>query len=243
MDLGFLFRPFEQLDAWIASLLAGAPFVGALLFAAVLGLRHATDPDHLVAVTSLVASDGRGVRAGARIGAWWGMGHAGVLLALGLPLVALQAALPAWVEAGAEHLVGAVIALLALRLLWRWLRRDYRAVVHAHPPATRHRHVHAGEHAHAGRTGRQALAIGALHGVAGTGAIVVVLIAALPSPGEALAAMAVFAPMSVVSMTACTAGFCSVLTRRAVAPAVNWALIPALGVFGVVFGMWYAGIG
>jgi hypothetical protein len=244
VDLEFLFGPFERVDTWIASLLAGAPLLGALLLAAVLGLRHATDPDHLAAVTALVADRGRDVRAGARIGACWGIGHAVVLLALGVPLVLLQATLPAWLEAGAEHLIGVVIAVLALRLLWGWRHVRRRATSHRHPPAVRHRHVHEGDHAHSrARTGPQALAIGALHGLAGTGAIVLLLMASLPSAGQALAALAVFAPTSVASMVLCTAAFSWVLTRPRMAPAATRTLIPVMGVFGLVFGIWYAGIG
>ena len=71
-----------------------------------------------------------------------------------------------------------------------------------------------GSHGHTEvRTPRQAFSIGVLHGLAGTGAIVLLLIAALPSQVEAMAAMAVFAPMSIVSMAACTAAFAWVLTR------------------------------
>lgn len=57
MSFDFLFHPVEELDAWLTGLLDGAPFLVALSIAFVLGLRHASDPDHLVAVTSLVAAD------------------------------------------------------------------------------------------------------------------------------------------------------------------------------------------
>ena len=59
LDFEFLFRPVESLDAWLTGLFDGAPLLVALGIAFVLGLRHASDPDHLVAVTSLVAADGR----------------------------------------------------------------------------------------------------------------------------------------------------------------------------------------
>ena len=61
------------------------------------------DPDHLVAVTSLVAADGGDTRAAARLGAWWGIGHAGALLAIGLPLIFFKSSLPAWLETGASE--------------------------------------------------------------------------------------------------------------------------------------------
>ena len=76
-----------------------------------LGPRHASDPDHLVAVTSLVAADGGDARGAARLGAWWGVGHAAALLLLGIPLIVFKSELPAWLESGAEKAIGLVIIL------------------------------------------------------------------------------------------------------------------------------------
>jgi hypothetical protein len=223
MSFDFLFTPVEELDHLISTLFDGAPLVVALLVAFLLGMRHASDPDHLVAVTSLVAAEDGDTRQAARLGAWWGLGHAGALVALGVPLIAFKAELPGWLESGAEKAIGAVILLLAARVIVRWAR----------PRA----------HAHRLRTTRQAMSIGLLHGLAGTGAVVVLLIAALPTQLEAALALAVFAPMSIVSMTACTAGFAWVLTRPVIEPVYRTVLVPGLGVFGMMFGLWYAGIG
>jgi hypothetical protein len=81
-----------------------------------------------------------------------------------------------------------------------------------------------------------------LHGLAGTGAVVVLLLAALPTQLEAGLALAVFAPMTILSMAACTTAFAWVLTRRLVEPVYRTVLIPALGLFGVMFGLWYVGL-
>jgi high-affinity nickel permease len=246
MNLDFLFTPAEAIDSWLEGLLSGAPLATALIIAFVLGLRHASDPDHLVAVTSLVAADGGDTRAAARLGAWWGVGHAVALLTLGLPLIFLKGQLPTWLESGAETAIGLVILVLALRVIYKWIRGDFRAGRHGHERTT-HRHLRrAGtrEHPHRHvRSPRQALGIGLLHGLAGTGAVVVLLIAALPGQLEAAAALAVFAPMSIVSMALCTGVFAWVLTRPIVEPVYRTVLIPALGLFGVMFGMWYAGLG
>jgi hypothetical protein len=223
MSFEFLFTPVEQLDELITGLFDGAPLVVALAIAFLLGLRHASDPDHLVAVTSLVAADKGDTRGAARLGAWWGLGHAAALLALGIPLIAFKTELPGWLESGAEKAIGAVILLLAARVIYRWAR-----------PRARELKL---------RTSRQAMSIGLLHGLAGTGAVVVLLIAALPTQVEAALALAIFAPMSIVSMTACTAGFAWVLTRPVIEPVYRTVLIPGLGVFGVMFGLWYAGLG
>ena len=69
------------------------------------------------------------------------------------------------------------------------------------------------------------------------------LIAALPTELEAAAALALFAPMSVVSMALCTTAFAWLLTRRMIDPVYRTVLIPAFGIFGVLFGSWYIGIG
>src|SRR5919202_4304274 len=146
----------------------------ALLIAAGLGLRHASDPDHLVAVTSLVAADGGDTRKAARLGAWWGAGHAGVLLAVGLPLIFLKSTMPTWLEAGAERAVGVVILVLAARVMVKWVRGDYRLGTHGHrgdaPHGRDRRHLRRGRsrdhrHVHV-RTPQQAFSIGVIHGLA-----------------------------------------------------------------------------
>ncbi len=252
MGFDSLFAPVERADELLAGGFAGAPLVVALVLAAILGLRHASDPDHLVAVTSLVASDGAGSRRAAALGAWWGLGHATVLLLIGLPLIALKSELPTWLSSGAEKAVGVVIIALAARLLWRWAHGDYRLGPHRHDgagalePGTVHRHLRRPghrdrDHAHV-RSPRQAFGIGLLHGLAGTGAVVLLLIAALPTKLEAAAALAVFAPMSIASMAALTGVFAWVLTRPVVEPLYRRVLIPALGLFGLMFGLWYVGL-
>jgi ABC-type nickel/cobalt efflux system permease component RcnA len=255
MSFEVLFEPLEAVDGWLADLLVGAPLLVSLGIAFVLGLRHASDPDHLVAVTSLVASEDGEVRAAARLGAWWGLGHAATLLVIGLPLIAMKSQLPGWLERGAEAGIGIVILLLAARVLVKWHRGDFTAGPHAHGAASDagehhhtaddHRHLRRGagrEHRHRDlRTPRQAFAIGTLHGLAGTGAVVLLLVAALPDRLEAAAALAVFAPMSILSMAACTSAFAWVLTRPLVEPLYRRLLIPVLGGFGLLFGIWYAG--
>ena len=188
-----------------------------ILLALLLGLRHASDPDHLVAVTSLVAADDGDVRGAARLGVWWGIGHALTLLAVGLPLIALKEEMPTWIEHAAETGVGIVIVALGARLLVNGLRQ--RAGVTRRSP-------------------HQSFGIGTLHGLAGSGAVVVLLIAAVPDRLEAAAALAVFAPATLLSMTAFTGAFAWLLGRSA----HRALLAPALGAFGLAFGLWYAGL-
>jgi hypothetical protein len=244
VNFEFLFAPLEHLDESLGGLFEGAPLLLALVLALLLGLRHASDPDHLVAVTSLTAGKNSHPRDAARLGAWWGVGHALTLVLIGIPLIIFKTELPAWLETAAEKGIGVLIIALAVRVIWKWVKGDYRVGRHVHEHEGSHRHLYEGDgnHAHPPRTRQQAFGIGALHGLAGTGAVVLLLVAALPAQLEASLALAVFAPASVVSMAACTAAFTWVLTHPIVEPAYRSVLIPAFGAFGVLFGCWYAGV-
>lgn len=138
--------------------------------------------------------------------------------------------------------------LLALRVVVKCLRGDFRTGPHAHPgiPRGRHRHLRAGpggRHPHRDvRSRGRALAIGVLHGLAGSGAVVVLLIAAMPGELQAAAALAAFAPMSIVSTALCSSAFAWLLTRPVIAPVYRTVLIPAFGASGLMFGAWYAGL-
>jgi hypothetical protein len=122
-------------DDFISSHASGHGPLIVLLLAFILGLRHASDPDHLVAVSTLAADTrGRAARAAASLGAAWGVGHATTLLAFGLPVLLFRSVLPHAVEQSAEALIGLIIVVLAVRLLVGWRRSASRT--HAHPIRT-----------------------------------------------------------------------------------------------------------
>src|SRR3954453_3257781 len=110
--------PMGGIDGMISGQASGHGALVVLLLAFALGLRHASDPDHLVAVSTLVADTrGRASRAAARLGAAWGLGHATTLLAFGFPVLLLRSFLPHVVEQSAEALIGVIILVLASRPL------------------------------------------------------------------------------------------------------------------------------
>jgi ABC-type nickel/cobalt efflux system permease component RcnA len=219
------------LDNWISSLSQGTSVGVVLLVAALLGLRHATDPDHIAAMTTLVAS-GRenAARAAARLGAWWGIGHGITLVVFGIPVLVAGRYLSERMQQGAETAVAALIVFLALRLLVRW-RHGYFDL-HAHPHPER-------DHRHAVRTPAGALGIGLVHGMGGSAGVGVLLLAAIPSETVAVASLLLLAIFTAVSMTVVTAGFGATLTTRPVA-AASRTLVPALGAASLLFGIWYA---
>jgi hypothetical protein len=219
------------LDDWIAGLSNGASVGVVLLVAVLLGLRHATDPDHIAAVTTLVATGReRATRSAARLGAWWGVGHATTLVAFGVPILLAQRYLPERLQQSAETAVAAVIVFLALRLLVRW-RHGYFDL-HAHPDSER-------EHRHAVRTPAGALAVGLVHGMGGSAGVGVLLLAAIPSETVAVVALVLLALFTAVSMTVVTIGFGLTLGTRPLSAAAVTA-IPLVGALSLAFGLWYA---
>lgn len=214
------------LDDWVAGFSDGTTLLVVAVVAVVLGFRHATDPDHLAAVTTLVAG-GRG-RGAARLGAVWGVGHAASLFAFGVPVVLWRTYLPEPVQRDAETAVGVMIVLLALSLLAR----------------TRNRHVHVhehgcGRHTHGARTPWQAFAVGLLHGMGGTAGVGVLLLASIANHALAIAALAIFACCTALSMSLVSAGLGTVLARQ-VSPRFFGRMAPVLATFSLAFGVWYA---
>jgi ABC-type nickel/cobalt efflux system permease component RcnA len=224
---------------------AGPSLLTALGAALVLGLRHSTDPDHLVAVSTLIAgARRRSSLAAARLGGAWGAGHALALTAFGLPVVLVRAELPERVFQVAEAAIGLLIVFLALQLLLRWRRGAYHFHPHDHDGMQHthlHRHADTPLHAHAHQPPRTALAcffIGCLHGLGGSGAVGILLVAGAPGSEAALAALLVFAIGTAISMTALSA----TLGRVLAAPPVRRrfaSAIPVLGTLSLLFGAWY----
>jgi ABC-type nickel/cobalt efflux system permease component RcnA len=219
------------LDDWLAGLSDGAS-IGVVLFVAVLlGLRHATDPDHIAAMTTLVASGReRAARSAAGLGAWWGLGHGVTLVVFGVPILVAERYLPERYQQGAETAVAALIVFLALRLLVRW-RHGYFDL-HAHPHEAR-------EHRHQVRSPLGAFGIGLVHGMGGSAGVGLLLLAAIPSEAVAVVSLLLLALFTALSMAVVTAGFGLTLAAPPVRNAAT-AVVPALGVASFAFGLWYA---
>ncbi|HEY3189643.1 MAG TPA: hypothetical protein VGJ70_19295, partial [Solirubrobacteraceae bacterium] len=232
------------LDDWIGSFSDGTTLAVVCLVAVVLGLRHATDPDHLAAVSTLIAGTReRATAAAARLGLAWGLGHASTLFAFGLPIVLFKSYLPEPAQKAAETTVGFIIAALAVWLLVRWRRGLFHVHVHAHERGLHaHGHVHGGDgHPHRPNRTRsplQAFAIGLVHGMGGSAGVGVLLLASIHDRAVAVAALALFAFCTALSMAALSTGLGFTLGRSRV-QSVFPALAPVLGLASLSFGVWY----
>jgi len=219
------------LDDWIAGLSEGASIAVVLVVGVLLGLRHATDPDHIAAMTTLVASGReRAARSAAGLGAWWGIGHGITLIVFGVPILLAERYLPERIQQGAETAVAVLIVFLGIRLLVRWRHGYFDLHAHPHPEQ---------DHRHPVRTPLGALGIGLVHGIGGSAGVGILLLAAIPSEMVAVVSLLLLAVFTAVSMSLVTVGFGLTLSTHRVASAAN-AVVPVLGVASLAFGFWYA---
>lgn len=238
-----------SIDGWLEGFMHGHGSVAlVLLVSLALGLRHATDPDHLAAVTTLIASEEEReqVKKASLMGLLWGLGHGTTLVLIGLPLVLVGRFLPDVVVQAAEVAIGLIIVLLAVRLLLRWRQGLFHAHAHVHGGDS-HRHVHSHaddsshEHAHAtpGRTPLSSYGVGLVHGIGGSGGLTLLLLSTISDKMEATVALLLFAAGTAVSMALLSTAFGLAISGGPIAR--NFGRVaPALGVLSMAFGGWYA---
>ena len=237
------------IDPWLEGFLQGSAGMGVvLLVSLLLGLRHASDPDHLAAVTTLIAAEEpEAVRKATFMGLSWGLGHGTTLLLLGLPLVLLGQYLPEEIQKSAEVAVGFIIVVLAVRMLVRWRRGVFHAHAHSHISGETHRHLHSHEadpvHKHTHdvklRTPLSAYGVGLVHGVGGSGGITLLLLSTIKEPSQAVVTLLIFAAGTAVSMALLSTALGLAIATGPLARNFE-RVAPVLGVLAAAFGIWYA---
>ncbi len=177
-----------------------------LVFGFLLGLRHAFEVDHLVAISTLVTRK-RSLWKSVRFGVIWGIGHSAMLLAVGGVVLLLQVRIPPLLELSLEGLVGAMLVGLGLLTLLDCWRRRVHLHRHTHG-GTAHLHFHTPTkgpehfHQHGGETGWKPLLIGIVHGLAGSAAVLLLTVVTAPSPVESLLYIVSFGCGSILGMGA-----------------------------------------
>lgn len=183
------------------------PIWSTLALGFVLGLRHALDADHLAAVSTFVSEEKSLLRS-SLIGVSWGMGHTAALLVFGLLVATFRLALTPRFSQVLEFLVGCMLVILGLNVLVKLARRS-ALHVHAHQHdglEHKHLHLHVAEpaHQHQHRTlrlGGRPFVVGVVHGLAGTAALMMLVVGALPSVLLAAAYILIFGVGSIGGMT------------------------------------------
>jgi cytochrome c biogenesis protein CcdA len=226
----------------------------SLLLALLLGLRHATDPDHLTAVSTLLLNEKGHRRRAALLGWAWGLGHGVTLCALGIPFILFDLGIPQPLQRAAEVLIGVIIVLLAGRLLLRWRRGYFHMHPHRHGSLSHihpHVHEHPGgpdahpavhSHSHPAKLGRSPLTsfgLGMVHGVGGSAGAGVLLLASAGSRLQGAVALLVFAAATASAMALLSLAFALLLGRRGIQRRLA-ELVPVFATAGLIFGVWYS---
>ena len=234
--------------------------VGSLSVLAVLGiglvfgLKHATEVDHVVAVSTIV-SQHRNVFHSALVGALWGAGHTVSLLVIGAIVLSLRVAIPESVSSWFELGVAVMIICLGFSALRRALQKNANVHVHQHShDGLSHTHVHFHEnetkhqpaaraqHSHAvSQLGWKPVLIGMMHGLAGSGALTLLVLTQISSSLTGLLYVATFGFGSIVGMLLMSGmiGLPFALTSRKLTH-VHQGIQALAAVFSICFGIWYA---
>jgi high-affinity nickel-transport protein len=237
-----------------------------------LGMRHATDPDHVIAVTTIVTNQRKASRA-ALIGALWGVGHTVTIFIVGTAIILFNLVIPVRLGLSMELSVGVMLILLGVWNLTSFMRTIPGApalpqaediVVHAHPHAHgdyvhSHAHVHTPEsHSHfpdhtpVARLDRifgtanlylflRPLVVGIVHGLAGSAAVALLILASIRNPRWAIAYLLVFGIGTIAGMMVITMSIASTLhyvgSRFA---RFRYGLSAVSGVVSIAFGLFLA---
>jgi High-affinity nickel-transport protein len=169
-----------------------------------LGMRHALEPDHLAAVSTLVTAERNGYKA-ALLGMCWGLGHTGALILAGTAFVVLRTEMPVRISDAFELCVALMLVALGLRAIYVAARQGPAGPLHVHHHgAVVHTHQGTPAHVHIGAwtLARRPLLVGAVHGLAGSGALTALVLTTLPSTAARLTYMIVFGLGSTLGMAA-----------------------------------------
>jgi ABC-type nickel/cobalt efflux system permease component RcnA len=232
----------------LASLSTFAILGVGLLF----GLKHATEVDHVVAVSTIV-SEHRSVWRSALVGGLWGLGHTASLLVIGGIVLTLRIAIPEYVSQWLEFAVALMIIILGVNALWRVLKRRSDLHVHEHShDGLKHVHVHFHEeetrhvpekpHTHAiSSIGVKPLLVGTMHGLAGSGALTLLILTQIKSSLVGFSYLLIFGVGSIAGMLLMSGliGLPFVLTSKNLS-GLHDRLQTAAAVLSIGFGLWYA---
>ena len=248
----------------MTALVEPAP-LSAMLLGFLLGLQHATDPDHLVAVATILTRERR-FTDGALIGVLWGAGHMTTLTIVGAIIIGLKLTVTPAVGGSLELVVAAMLIVLGILRLRDAIRgldtvpaghlvadHDHgggAGVVHSHP------HVHGAEHSHehahvhpsrwlgklgwgSGWPAGRALVVGAIHGLAGSAAVSLLVLATLRSTMSAVIYLVIFGIGTIIGMTLLTSLMAFPVSMALRYRRARQALALCAGVGSIAFGLVY----
>ncbi|WP_213526118.1 sulfite exporter TauE/SafE family protein [Paenibacillus sp. J31TS4] len=218
-----------------------ASLLSILALGFVLGIKHAIEPDHVIAV-STIASRSKQLWRSSLAGVFWGIGHTATLFVVGTALILMKDEIPDKWAMSLEFLVGIMLVYLGVTTFTSLSRLRLRR--HEHEGSV-HKHVLAAgpggsePHRHTGFSYWKSLAIGFIHGLAGSGAMVLLTMSTVNGVGQGIVYILIFGAGTVVGMLLFTTllGIPFVLSSGRLT--LNAMLTRATGVISVGFGLYY----
>lgn len=200
------------------------------LVAALLGFKHALDPDHIAATFNMTLSGKLKRFEATKLGINWGIGHAISMIVLGLPIILFSAAFPEWIYSTSELLVGLVITYLGAALFVQWFRGQFHP--HEFIKNTKKHIDHSKSH-------KRASMMGALHGFGGSYPAALLILSSFTTPLSAMLGLLVFSSLSIISMCTVTTLFSYAAMHHKVIHLLDRLLIPLVIISTLIFGLTY----
>ena len=228
--------------------LAELGLFAALALGIVLGLRHALDPDHVVAVSTIV-SEYRNPLRSFWVGISWGLGHTTTLLIIGIAIIALRLTIPDRLALFLEFAFGIMLVGLGAQVIYNYWKRKIHQHEHGHEEdAHSHFHSHAENPAHSpghhdsrgvGKPffRKKSYFVGTVHGLAGSAALTLLVLTSIDSPLAGMGYILLFGLGSVLSMGIVTIfiSFPFVFSAGRL-PRLNQYIQLGVGAFSILFG-------
>ncbi|GHI00031.1 urease accessory protein UreH domain-containing protein [Neobacillus kokaensis] len=220
-----------------------ATLLSVLVLGLVLGIKHAIEPDHVIAV-STIASQSKKLWQASLAGVFWGIGHTVTLFIVGVIVILMKGEIPEKWAMSLEFLVGIMLVYLGIKTMISF--KNIHIHTHKHD-GDEHKHVHShtssGEHGHPHKHKRTtylgSTLIGLVHGLAGSGAMVLLTMSTVKSIGEAAIYIIVFGTGTVIGMLFFTTiiGIPFVLSKKR--RSISGSLGIITGVISTIFGVYY----
>ena len=209
----------------------------------ILGIKHAIEPDHVIAV-STIASQSKKLWHTSLAGVFWGIGHTATLFLVGIILIFMKGEIPVKWAMSLEFLVGIMLVYLGVTTIFSF--KNIHVHEHQHD-GDEHKHIHTHEnsgkhghkHQHKHDTYLKSMLIGFVHGLAGSGAMVLLTMSTVKSVGEAAIYILIFGAGTVIGMLFFTTmiGIPFVLSNKR--RTISRTLSITTGAISMIFGIYY----
>lgn len=221
-----------------------AGFLSVLLFGFIMGIKHAIEPDHIIAV-STIASQSKKIGRSALAGVFWGMGHTATLFILGITLILLKSEIPEVWAMSLEFLVGIMLVYLGIDSLVKIKKEKLHAHAHPHREGYVHTHFHshrtseAHEHGHKNIPYYKSAIIGFIHGLAGSAAMILLTMETVQTVWQAALYIVIFGLGTVCGMLLFTTVLAIPFVMSTRSTGIHFWLARVTGGISTCFGFYY----